>query len=327
MKYYEFVDKAPKLAKVVVIEGVERLLAERTLALLVERLVPEAERDLNVDRFVATEVASFSVVEAATQAFPFLGTRRVAIVRGAHDLRADPRRALVAVAERVPDGNVLVIEDLVAPTSKRPEPIAKLLGRAATRIDTTPSADVRHRFMRETLETLGASAEPSALAQLALVDGDLAGLRTDLDKLALGGKTITLEDVERETLVTAEMRAYKYASAAVAGRAPEALAIAHELFATDRGAAVPLLAALAAEYQLVWEAARPGGSLPAKARWRERDLVAVARAIGERRARAGFERAIRGFEAVVTGRADDPRVVVDVATAAAARVRGARSVS
>jgi len=245
---------------------------------------------------------------------------RVVIVRGAHELRVDPRRKLLAVAERVPDGNLLVIEDLVSPGSKRPEPLGKLLGRAAQRIDTTADADVRERFMRETLAELGATAEPAALAALAKNDADLGALRTDLEKLALGGASITLEDVLRETLVTDEVRAYQYASAAVAGRAAEALALAHELFGSDpRGAAVPLLAALAAEYGLVWEMSRPGGSLPSRAKWRERELRGLARALGERRARLGFERAVRGFEAVVTGRADDPQLVVDLATAAAAR--------
>jgi hypothetical protein len=123
----------------------------------------------------------------------------------------------------------------------------------------------------------------------------------------------------RETLVTEDVKAYHFASAAVAGRAAEALALAHEMFASDaRGAAVPLLAALAAEYGLVWELARPGGSLPSRARWRERELRGVAQRLGERRARLGFERAVRGFEAVVTGRADDPRIVVELATAAGA---------
>jgi hypothetical protein len=70
---------------------------------------------------------------------------------------------------------------------------------------------------------------------------------------------------------------------------------------------------------LVWEAARPGGDVPAKARWRAGEIKANARALGERKARLGFERAVRGFEAVVTGRADDPRIIVDIATAAAAR--------
>jgi DNA polymerase III delta subunit len=318
MKYYDFVDKAPALSRVIVVEGVERLLAERAVAAIVERLLPPAERDLNLDRFIATELDSFAPVEAAAAALPFLGSGRVIVVRGAHDLRADPRRALVRVAETVPAGNTLVIEDLISPASKRPEPIGKLLGRGALRIDTSPSADVRERFANESLAQLGARAQPAALAALVQGASDLAGLRTDLEKLALGSSPITLDDVMRETLVSEDVRAYHFASAAVAGRAAEALALANEMFAADaRGAAVPLLAALAAEYGLVWELARPGGVLPGRARWRERELRGMATRLGERRARLGYERAVRGFEAVVTGRADDPRVVVELATVAA----------
>jgi DNA polymerase III delta subunit len=320
VKFYDFIDKAPPIGKLVVVEGVERLFADRALSAIVERTIAPGERDLNVDRFMATELESFGTVEAAVAALPFLGAVRLVIVRGAHDVRAEPRRKLLAVAQGVPDGNVLVLEDLVSPSSKRPEPLAKLLGRAALRIDTTAGPDVRERFVRETLAELGARAEPAALAALVRGQADLAGLQTDLEKLALSGQVITLADVARETLVTEDVRAYQYASAAVAGRAGDALRLAHEMFAGDpRGAAVPLLAALAAEYAFVWEAARPGGSIPPAARWRERELRAVARTIGERRARAGFERAVRGFEAVVTGRADDPLVVVDLATAAGAR--------
>lgn len=320
MKFYDFTDKAPKIGRLVVIEGVERTFAERALATIVERTLAPAERDLNLDRFIASTLDGFGAVAAAVAAYPFLGSTRVVVVRGAHDLRADPRRALLAVAERVPEGNTLVIEDLVSPASKRPEPIGKILGKAALRIDTTPGPDARERFVRETLASLGATAEPRAIALLVDGDADLAGVRTDLEKLTLGGTTIRFEDVARETLVTQDVRAYKYASAAVAGRAAEALGLAAEIFSSDpRGAAVPLLAALAAEYLLVWEVARPGGSLPGRAKWRERELGGVARALGERRARIGFERAVRGFEAVVTGRADDPRVIVDLATVAGAR--------
>jgi len=322
VKFYDFLDKPPKIGRLVVIEGVERAFAERALALVIERTLPEHERDLNLDRFVATGLDGFGTVAAAVAAFPFLGTTRVVIVRGAHELRADPRRKLLEVAQAVPEGNTLVIEDLVSPASKRPEPLGKVLGRAALRIDTTPAVDARERYVRETLADLGATAEPRAIASLVDGGADLAGVRTDLEKLSLGGVTITFDDVARETLVTEDVRAYKYASAAVAGRASEALGLAHDLFSSDpRGAAVPLLAALAAEYLLVWEVARPGGALPGRAKWRERELSGVARALGERRARLGFERAVRGFEAVVTGRADDPRVVVDLATAAASRER------
>lgn len=319
MKAYEFFDKEPKFGRIVVIEGTERALADRALALCVDRLLDPSERDLNLDRFVAVEAGSFDGVAGALAAFPFLGTRRVVVVRGAHDLRADPRRALVKVAENAPEGNVLVIEDLVSPASKRPEPIAKLLGRTVLRVDCSPGAEARERFVRETLAELGATAAPAAIAALLGAEGDFAAMRTDLEKLSLGGKKIALEDVMNEILVTEDVRAYQFAGAAVAGRAADALVLAHEMFAADpRGAAVPLLAALAQEFGLVWEIARPGGALPSRARWRERELRAVAKAIGERRARAGFERAVRGFEAVVTGRADDPRIVVEATTAACA---------
>ncbi len=302
------------------VEGVERLFAERALAAIVDRRLDPSERDLNLERLVATELDSFGRVEAAVAALPFLGSARVVIVRGAHELRADPRRALLAAAERVPEGNTLVIEDLVSPASKRPEPLGKLLGRAALRIDTTPTADARERFVRETLAELQARAEPAAVAALVDGSGDLGAVRTDLEKLSLGGTPISLEDVLRESLTTDDVRAYQFASAVVAGRAGDALALAAELFGSDpRGAAIPLLAALAAEYGLVWELARPGGSLPAKARWREPQLRTAARRLGERRARVGFERAVRGFEAIVTGRADDPRLVVELATAIESR--------
>ncbi len=300
-----------------VIEGVERLFAERALEAIVERRLDPAERDLNLERMTASELDSFSRVEAAVAALPFLGLARVVVVRGAHDLRAEPRRKLLAAAAHVPEGNTLVIEDLVSPASKRPEPLAKLLGREVLRIDTTATPAVRERFIGETLAALGATAEPAALEALIKADADLGATRTDLEKLALGGKRITLDDVQRESLSSVDVKAYQFATAAVAGRTADALGLAHELFSTDpRGAAIPLLAALAQEYALVWELARPGGTLPAKARWRERDLVPLARRLGERRARAGFERAVQGFAAIVTGRADDPRLVVETAAVA-----------
>jgi DNA polymerase III delta subunit len=301
----------------VVVEGVERLFAERALETIVERRLAPAERDLNLERMVATELDSFSRVEAAVAALPFLGSARLVIVRGAHELRAEPRRKLLAAAAHVPEGNTLVIEDLVSPTSKRPEPLAKLLGREALRIDTTAGFAVRERFIAETLAALGASAEPAALEALVKADSDLFAVRTDLERLVLGGKRISLEDVLRESMISVDVKAYQFASAAAAGRTADALGLAHELFSTDpRGAAIPLLSALAQEYALLWELTRPGGTLPAKARWREKDLVPLARRLGERRARRGFERAVEGFAAIVTGRADDPRLVVEAAAAA-----------
>lgn len=320
MTVYDFLEKPPKIGRLIVIEGVEKLLADRALAAIEERLLAPEERDLNLDRIDAPSVESFSRVESAVAALPFLAARRVVVVRNCHLLKAAARKALWAVAERVPDGNVLVLEDLQSPAKRtKPDTFGQLAGRTALRIDSTASAGVRERFIRETLAVLGARADRAAIAALAGGEGDLAAVRTDLEKLALAGGEIRAEDVLRETLVTIDAKAYRYASALVEGRAAEALEIAFDLFASDpRGAAIPLLSAAASEYQALWELARPGGGeLPARLRWRERILRPIARRMGERRARLGFERAVRGFEAVVTGRAEDPRAVVEAVTAAA----------
>lgn len=315
MKYYDFVDKSPSLGKLAIVEGTERVLADRALELIVERLLPLEVRELNLQRFGPEENDPARIREA-TQAMPFLAERRVTVVTEAQSLKAQARRDLLAAAHDVPDGNTLVIVDLLSPRSQRPQALGALAGRSALRIDTTAGEDVRARFVEETLAQLGASAERRVVDALAGSQADLASVRNDLEKLALGGKKITLADLERESLSIEDPKTYKYASAVVEGRIAAALEIAHECFAGEpRNAAIPLLSALASECGLLWELARPGGSLPARFSWRERVLRPLARRVGERRARLAYERALRGVEAVVTGKAgndpDDYRTLVE----------------
>ncbi|MDB5073004.1 MAG: hypothetical protein JWM87_4115 [Candidatus Eremiobacteraeota bacterium] len=319
MKFYDFLDKSPKIDGLVIIEGEDPILAQRALDAVLDRLLPEDIRALNCDVFDGPESDAIGRAAGdAVNAMPFLADRRVVVVRNCHRLRAQPRRDLWAVAESVPAGNTLVLEDLFSPAKKtKPEPYGQLAGRKALRIDTTPNADVRERFVRETLERLGAKAQPRVVTILAESDADIGSIRNDLEKLALGGRTITVAELERESLSVEDPKAWQYAAALVDGRSAEALAIAFELFANDpRGAAVPLASALAGEFALLWELARPGGGeLPPRHRWRERALRPIARRVGERRARYGYEAAVRGFEAVVTGRIDDPRAMIELLTA------------
>jgi DNA polymerase III delta subunit len=319
VRFYEFLDASPKIDGLVVIEGTDAVLAGRALDVLFDRLIPADMRALNLDVIdgPATDDLARAVADAAA-AMPFLAERRVVAVRGCERLRAQPRRDLWSVVQAVPAGNTLILEDLFAPNKKtKPEPFGVLAGRRALRIDTTVGADTRERFVHETLARLGATAEKRAVAAIAESEADLGAIGNDLEKLALAGGKITLADLERESLAIEDPKAWQYAGALVEGRAADALAIAFELFAGDpRGAGVALAGALATEMGLIWELARPGGGdLPARHRWRERLLLPQARRIGERRARYGFEAAVRGFEAVVTGRIDDPRAMIELLTA------------
>lgn len=316
MKFYEFLDKQPSIGKLVVIEGTERVLADRALEVLLDRLLPQSVRELNLSRFSPEEAAESARVVEALQAMPFLADRRVVVVTDTQTMRAQPRRDVWELAQSVPEGNTLILLDLLAPRAKTPQPFGALAGRTALRIDTTADEATRARFVDETLARLKVKADPRVVDELARSQAELAGVRNDLEKMALAGKKITLKDLEREALAIEDPKAYKYASALAEGRIANALAIAHELFADEpRNAAVPLLSALAAESLCLWELARTGGELPPRSRWRERVLRPIARRVGERRARVAYERAIRGIEAIVTGRAgNDPeehRTLVD----------------
>jgi len=316
MKFYDFLDKQPPIGKLVVIEGTQRALADRALEILLERLLPESVRELNLARFSAEDAADSGRVAEAAAAMPFLADRRVVVVTDTQTMRAPARSELWNVAQNVPEGSTLVLLDLLAPRGKGPQPFGVLAGRAALRIDTTAGEEARARFVEETLQGLNAKAEPRVVDELARSSAELAAVRNDLEKLALEGKRITLQDLEREAISIDDPKAYKYASLLVDGRTAEALAIAHELFADEpRGAAMPLLSLLATESLYVWELARAGGELPARAQWRERFLRSIARRVGERRARAAYERAVHGMEAIVTGRGgndpDEQRAFVD----------------
>ncbi len=329
MKYYEFLDKAPTIGRLVVVEGNERLLAERALDAILDRLLPPEVRDLNLTRIAPADVGDAACVREAVAAMPFLAERRVVIVTEAQTLRAQERRSLWEAAQTAPEGNTLVLLDLLSPRSQRPQSLGSLAGRAALRIDTTADVETRRRFVDETLRALGAKAEPRVAAALIESNADLGAVRNDLEKLALLGKRITLADLERESLTVEDPKAYRYASALVEGKTAAAFQIAEELFALDpRGAAIPLLSALATECALLWDLARVGGSVPARFAWRERTLRPIARRIGERRARNAYERAVRGVEAIVTGRAgsdpDEYRALVERISAECAMLARAR---
>lgn len=307
MKLYDFLDKQPALGRLVVIEGTQRALAERALEVVLDRLLAPETRDLNLERVTGEAAADSGRVREALQAMPFLAERRVVVVEDAQALKAQARRDLLAVAQAAPDGNTLVILDLLSPRSERPQALGAALGRTALRIDTTASEDVRARFVTETLKRLGAKADARVVHALAASDADLAAVANDLEKLALSGKTITLRDVEGEALSIEDPKAYLYAGKLIEGDVAEAIAIAHECFDADARAGVPLLSALATECGYLWELTRPGGALPARMKWRERTLRPLAQRAGERRARLAYERAVRGLEAIVTGRAgSDP---------------------
>lgn len=315
MKFYDFIEKQPSIGKLVIIEGTERVLADRAVDAVIERVLPADMRDMNLERFPASQLDNTSRVREGVQAMPFLASSRLVVVTDAQTLKAAMRRELWDVAQSVPEGNTLLIADLLSPRSQRPQPFGAMAGRGVLRIDTTANEDVRTRFIQETLDALGATADGRVVDTLARSEADLASVRNDLEKLALTGKKITYKDLEQESLSVEDPKAYQYAGALVEGRVGDAMSIAREMFANDRNAAVPLIYALATECGYLWELAREGGEIPARMRWRERALRPIASRVGEQRARRAFERVVAAFDSIVTGKVEDPELAVELLTA------------
>ena len=217
LKFYDFIDKAPKLGSVVVIEGTERVArGARARSRCSTGCCPPTCAISISSVFRLRNGATRRRVREAVQAMPFLADRRVVVVTDAQALKAQPRRDLLEVAQNVPDGNTLVILDLLSPrVAAAPSRSAALLGRAALRIDTTANEEARSRFVNGTAR--GARGDGRAAGRspsLTRSEAELAAVRNDLEKLALGGKKITYKDLEGESLAVEDPKAYLYASAA-----------------------------------------------------------------------------------------------------------------
>src|SRR3989442_9057392 len=80
-------------AQVYLLQGEEDLLIDQALAVLLDRLVPAEERDLNLDVLRATEIAITDLV-TRLDTLPFFGRRRVVVVKDADAWKAPEQERL-----------------------------------------------------------------------------------------------------------------------------------------------------------------------------------------------------------------------------------------
>ena len=237
--------------------------------MLLDRLIPGDMRALNLDVIDGPATDDLArVVADAVAAMPFLAERRVVVVRGCERLRAQPRRDLWAVAEAVPAGNTLVLEDLFPPNKKtKPEPFGALAGRKALRIDTTrrPPTCASASCARR---SSGSARRPSRARSRRWPRARPISARSPTTSRSSRsrGTTITLADLERESLAIEDPKAWQYASALVEGRTAEALDDRLRLLRERpaRGGGAAGRARWRPSSGLIWELARPdGGALAA----------------------------------------------------------------
>lgn len=92
---------------VYLIEGQEAVLIDAAIDLLVDRVLPEAQRDFNLDRMSGQNADVRRIIDTA-QTFPAFATHRCLVVRQAHLLTWDSKGPLAVYLESPSETSVLI---------------------------------------------------------------------------------------------------------------------------------------------------------------------------------------------------------------------------
>jgi DNA polymerase-3 subunit delta len=164
-----------------VLLGEEDWIAEDALRKLLRELLPESERDLNLD---IVDGAELPVAEIITRCdtLPFFGARRVVVLRRGEALRPHDQDTLAAYLDQGPPPSILI---MLAEKLDRRRRLFTVLQRIA-RVVPCRRLDPQElpRWIRARAELAGKTMTPAgAEALVVLVGGALRELETEIDKL------------------------------------------------------------------------------------------------------------------------------------------------
>jgi DNA polymerase-3 subunit delta len=201
------------------------VLKEELTAEVIARAIDPATRDFNLDVRSAASLDP-DAVEALCQTLPMMSERRVVVIRDveAWNKRAKAKAAVLAYLARPSRETVLLLVQGGSDSEPDPELAARSTHAAAEPL----GPDRARQWMLLAAGRRGLELEPAAADHLVRVtDGDLATLRTELDKLAglAGGEPLTVERVSAVLGVRRGETQYDWRDAVLAGEAGRAAAM------------------------------------------------------------------------------------------------------
>jgi DNA polymerase III subunit delta len=214
--------------------GEEEWLAEDALQTLLRDLLPASERELNLDVADAAETPIQEVI-ARCDTFPFLGNRRIVVLRRGEALRPADQDALADYLDRGPPPSVLIL--VAEKLDRRRRLFTVLQGTAriipCRRLDPQ---DLLH-WIRARVAAAGKTIAPEAAEVLVvLVGGALRNLSTEIDKLVsyIGARrAITADDVRTVTSHVAESTVFELMDAVGLRQADRALRLLQVVLADE----------------------------------------------------------------------------------------------
>ncbi|HXF82463.1 MAG TPA: DNA polymerase III subunit delta [bacterium] len=184
-------------AHVYLLLGEEDLLADQALAALLDRLVPPAERDLNLDVVRADEVPMTDLI-TLLDTLPFFGQRRAVVVKDADLWKPSDQERLAEYLERGAPPSALILVATQLDRRRRLYATVRRLGE----VQEFPRLTVRQlpAWITERVRREGRRIDPDAVeALIALAGPGLRQLALELEKLFAYVESlqrITRQDVE-----------------------------------------------------------------------------------------------------------------------------------
>jgi len=175
--------RAGKIAPVYYLMGDEEYYIDKVSDFLVDTLMPEMDRDFNLDIVYGADVNCDQVVNLA-QAYPMMADRRVVLVREAQNLRS--LDALDAYLHHLTPTTVLIMCHKHGSLDKR-KAFSKTLQQVGVVFESKRVYESQlPSFITSYMKRKGASMDPKAVQMLAEhVGADLCRLSAEMDKLVL----------------------------------------------------------------------------------------------------------------------------------------------
>ncbi len=239
--------KQDAIPPVAAVTGSESFLVREAVRELIARALgpqPDAMAltDLEGDRAVAAEVLD------ELRTLPFLGERRVVLVRGADGFISDARQLLEKYVEAPSPTGVLILACKSLPANTR---LYKLINQHGTVIkcEAPRGRAIVQWIAARARDGHGKSIEPAAAARLRELTGDDLGLLdAELEKLAifaLERRQISLSDVQSLVGMQREETVFGIVDAMLTGDLAGGLRLWSQVWATDRAAPARAIGGLA----------------------------------------------------------------------------------
>ena len=237
-------DKPPPIAAVV---GTETFLVRQATRSLLEAVLGPDPDPLAITDLEAAQADPAEVFDEL-RTLPFLGARRVVILRQADPFVSQQRQALERYAENPAATGTLILQCKSLPANTRLHKRIAKIGQVI-KCDAPRRRTIDAWIAQRCREEYGRRIEPPAIARLRDLVGDtLALLDNELAKLttyASGDRSIRLTDVQELVGVHREETVFGIVDAMLTGDTAGAISLWQQVWATDRAAPARALGGLA----------------------------------------------------------------------------------